>query len=149
MIRQNRNRMMIVFKIMSSLLKCCDNKQKFLIMRLVFDLSGNHFSWIENDRMSLRLFYVGHERYKLKQNRCNDKFWCIDFYFNEISEIKMNQYERFCKRFNESSKHLSCDLFKDEWFILFLLSISFKQFRQSTSDLSIKSDKTFIEIRKF
>ena len=129
MIRQNRNRMMIVLKIVSSLLKCCDNKQEFLIMRLVSDLSENHFFWIKDDRMSLRLFYVGHERYKLKQNRCNDKFWCIDFYFDEISEIKMIQHERFCKRLNESSKRLSRGLLKDEWLILFFLFIFFKHFR--------------------
>ena len=140
---------MIVFKIISSLLKCCDNKQKFLIIRLIFDFSRNHFSWIENDRMSLRLFYVNHERYKLKQNRYNDKFWCIDFYFNEISEIKMNQHKYFCKRLNESSKRLPHDLLKNEWFILFLLFTFFKQFRQSISDLNIESDKTFIKIRKF
>ena len=64
--------------------------------------------------MSLRLFYVCHKYYKLKQNRCNNKFRRIDFYFDEISKIKMNQYERFYKRFNESSKRLSRDLFKDE-----------------------------------
>ena len=73
-IRQNRNKVMIVFKIMSSLLKCCNNRQKFLIMRFVFDFSENHFFLKKNDRMSLCLFYVDHERYKLKQNRCNDKF---------------------------------------------------------------------------
>ena len=149
MIRQNRNRMMIVFKIVPSLLKCCDNKQEFLIMRFVSDFSENHLSWIKNDRMSLRLFYVDHERYKLKQNRCNDKFWCIDFYSDEISEIKMNQHECFCKRFDESSKRLPRGLFKDEWFILSLLLTFFKQFRQSTNDLSIESDKTLIKIRKF
>ena len=149
MIRQNRNRVMTVFKIMPSLLKCCDNKQEFLIMRLVSDLSENHFSWIKDDRMSLRLFYVDHERYKLKQNRCNDKLWCIDFYSDEISEIKMNQHERFRKRFDEPSERLPRDLLKDEWLILSLLLTSFKQFRQSTSDLNIKSDKTSIEIRKF
>ena len=44
MIRQDRNRIMTVFKIMPSLLKCCDNKQEFLIMRLVSDLNENHFS---------------------------------------------------------------------------------------------------------
>ena len=66
MICQNRNRMIIVFKIMSLLLKCCNNKQKFLIIRLVSDLSENHFSWIKNDRMSLRLFNIDHERYKLR-----------------------------------------------------------------------------------
>ena len=114
MIRQNRNRMMIAFKIVPSLLKCCNNKQKFLIMRLVSDLNENHFSWVENDRMSLRLFYIDHERYKLKQNRCNNKLWCIDFYFDEIFEIKMNQHERFCKRFDESSNRLPRGLFKDE-----------------------------------
>ena len=118
-------------------------------MRLVSGLSENHFFWVENDRMSLRLSYAGHERYKLKQNRCNDKFWCIDFYSDEISEIKMNQHRRFRKRFDEPSKRLPRDLLKDEWFILSFLFISFKQFRQNTSDLSIKSDKTFIEIRKF
>ena len=99
--------------------------------------------------MLLRLFYVDHERYKLKQNRCNDKFWCIDFYSDEIFEIKMNQHERFCKRLNESSERLSRGLLKDEWFILSFLFIFFKQFRQSTSDFNIESDKTFIEIYKF
>ena len=64
--------------------------------------------------MSLRLFYVYHERYKLKQNCCNDKFLCIDFYSNEIFEIKINQHKHFCKRFDESSKRLSRNLFKDE-----------------------------------
>ena len=137
---------MIVFKIVPSLLKCCDNKQEFLIMRFVSDFNENHFFWIKDDRMSLRLFYVDHERYKLKQNRCNDKLWCIDFYFNEISEIKMNQHEYFCKRFNESSKRLPRDLLKDKWLILSFLLTFFKQFRQNTSDLNIKSDKTFIEI---
>ena len=61
----------------------------------------------------------------------------------------MNQHERFHKRFNESSERLFRDLIKDEWFILFLLFIFFKQFRQNTSDLNIESDKTFIKIRKF
>ena len=42
MIYQNRNRMMTVFKIMFLLLKYCDNKQEFLIMRLVSDLSENY-----------------------------------------------------------------------------------------------------------
>ena len=64
--------------------------------------------------MSLRLFYADHERYKLKQNRCKDKPRCIDFYSDEISEIKMNQYERFRKRLDESSKRLPRGLFKDE-----------------------------------
>ena len=99
--------------------------------------------------MSLRLFYVGHERYKLKQNRCNDKLWCIDFYFNEISEIKMNQHERFRKRLDELSERLPRGLFKDEWLILFFLFIFFKQFRQNTSNFNIEFDKTLIEIRKF
>ena len=99
--------------------------------------------------MSLRLFYADHERYKLKQNRYNDKLRCIDFYSDEISEIKMNQHERFRKRLNEPSKRLSRGLFKDEWLTLFSLLISFKQFRQSTNDLNIKLDKTFIKIRKF
>ena len=149
MIRQNRNRMMIVFKIMSSLLKCCDNKQEFLIMRFISDLNENYLSWIKDDRMSLRLFYACHERYKLRQNYCNDKLRRIDFYFDEISEVKMNQHKRFHKRFKESSKCLSRDLLKDEWFILSFLFIFFKQFRQSTSDLNIEFHKTFIEIRKF
>ena len=43
MIRQNRNRMIIVFKIMFLLLKYYDNKQKFLIMRFMFNLSKNYF----------------------------------------------------------------------------------------------------------
>ena len=141
--------MMIAFKIMSSLLKCCNNKQKFLIMHLVSNLNENHFSWIKDDRILLCLFYVDHERYKLRQNYCNDKLWCIDFYFNEIFEIKINQHERFCKRLDESSKRLSRNLFKNEWFILSFLLIFFKQFRQNTNDLSIKSHKTFIKIHKF
>ena len=99
--------------------------------------------------MSLRLSYIDHERYKLKQNRGNDNFWCIDFYFDEIFEVKMNQHKRFRKRFNESSKRLSRDLLKNEWFTLFLLFTFFKQFRQSTSDFSIEFDKTSIKIRKF
>ena len=99
--------------------------------------------------MSLRLFYVDHERYKLKQDHCNDKLWCINFYSDKISQIEMNQHERFYKRLDESSKRLSRDLLKDEWLILSSLFTFFKQFRQSTSDLNIESDKTFIEIRKF
>ena len=99
--------------------------------------------------MSLRLFYVDHERYKLKQNRCNGKSWCIDFYSDEIFEIKMNQHERFCKRFDKSSERLLRGLFKDEWLTLSFLFTLFKQFRQNTSDFSIEFDKTFIEIRKF
>ena len=141
--------MIIVFKVMLSLLKCYDNEQKFSIMRLVSDLSENYLLWIEDDRMLLRLFYVGHERYKLKQNRCNDKFWCIDFYFDGIFEIKMNQHKRFYKRLDELLKRLSRDFFKNEWFILSLLFILFKQFRQSTSDFNIEFYKTFIKIYKF
>ena len=64
--------------------------------------------------MLLRLFYVCHERYKLKQNRCNDKSRRIDFYFDKIFEIKMNQHKCFCKRLNELLKRLSRDLFKNE-----------------------------------
>ena len=141
--------MMIVLKIMFLLLKCCNNKQEFLIIRFVSDLSENHFFWIENDRMSLRLFYVDHERYKLKQNCCNDKSRCIDFYFDEVSEIKMNQHEYFYKRFDEPSERRSRGFFKDEWFTLSLLLIFFKQFRQNTSDLNIEFDKTFIKTCKF
>ena len=44
MIRQNNNRMMIIFKIMFSLLKRCNNEQKFLIMRFVTNFNENHFS---------------------------------------------------------------------------------------------------------
>ena len=149
MIRQSRNKIMLVFKIMFSLLKCYDNKQKFLIMRLVSDFSKNHFFWIKDDRISLCLFYVNHERYKLKQNCCNDKFWCIDFYSDKIFEIKRNQHKRFYKCFNESSKRLLRGLFKNEWSTLFLLFTHFKQFRQSMNDFNIKSYKTFIKIRKF
>ena len=149
MIRQDRNRMMIVLKIVPSLLKCCDNKQEFLIMRLVSDLSENHLLWIKDDRMSLRLFYAGHERYKLEQNRCNGKSWCIDFYSDEIFKVKMNQHERFRKRLDESSERLPRDLLKDEWLTLSSLLILFKQFRQNMSDFNIEPDKTSIEIRKF
>ena len=73
MIRQNRNKVMIVFKIMFSLLKCCDDKRKILIMRLVSDFSKNYFFQIKDNRMLLHPIYVDHERYKLKQNRCNNK----------------------------------------------------------------------------
>ena len=149
MICQNRNKMMIVFKIMSLLLKCCNNKQKFLIIHFVFDFSENHFSDIENDRMLLRLIYVDHERYKLKQNCFIDKLWCMDFYFNKFSKIKMNQYERFYKRFNELSKCLFRDFLQDKWFILSFLFIIFNQFRQSTNDSYIESHKIFIKICKF
>ena len=134
---------------MFSLMKCYNNKQKFLIMRFVFDFSKNYFSWVKNNRMSLRLIHVDHDRYKLKQNYCNDKLWCIDFYFNEVFEIKMNQHKRFCKRFNESSKRMPRDLFKTEWLIFFLLFTFFKQFRQSTSDSNIKLHKIVTKICKF
>ena len=140
--------MIIIFEIVFLLLKCCDNEQKLLIMRLVFDLSENHFFRIKDNRISARLIYIDHERYKLKQNRCDDKLWCINFYFNEISEIEMNQHKRFRERFNKSLKRLSCVVFKDEWFILFFLLTSFKQFCQNTSNFNIKSHETFIKIRK-
>ena len=44
MIRQNNNQIIIIFKIMSSLLKHCDNEQKFLIMCFITNFSKNHFS---------------------------------------------------------------------------------------------------------
>ena len=43
MIRQNLNKVMIILKIISLLLKCCNNKQEFLIMHFVSDFNGNHF----------------------------------------------------------------------------------------------------------
>ena len=110
-------------------MKSYNNKQKFLIICFVFDFNKNHFPWVEDDRMSLRLIYVDHERYKLKWNRFNNKFWCIDFHFDEVFEIKINQHKRFYKRFDESSKRLSRSFFKNEWFILSFLLIFFKQFR--------------------
>ena len=61
----------------------------------------------------------------------------------------MNQHKRFRKRFNELSKRLPCSLFKNEKFILFLLFIFFKQFRQSANDFTIDFHNTFIKIRKF
>ena len=64
--------------------------------------------------MSLRLFNVIRERHELKQNNCDDKTRRINFYFNEIAEIKMNQHERFCKRFNKSSKRLFRDVVKNK-----------------------------------
>ena len=73
MIRQNRNKMIINLKIILLLLKCCNNKQEFLNMRLVFDFNENYFFLIKDDRMLLRLIYVDHERYKLKRNHCNNK----------------------------------------------------------------------------
>ena len=43
MIRHDNNRMMIIFKIMFSLLKRCNNEQEFLIMRLVTNFNENYF----------------------------------------------------------------------------------------------------------
>ena len=40
--------------------------------------------------MLLRLSRVVRERHELKQNNCDNKIRRIDFYFNEITEIKMN-----------------------------------------------------------
>ena len=99
--------------------------------------------------MSLRLINVRCECYELKQNNCDDKIRRIDFYFNKIFEIKMNQHERFCKCFDKSSKRLFRDVVKNERFVLFFLFISFKQFRQKSSDLNIKSHETFIKICEF
>ena len=79
--------------------------------------------------MLLRLLNVIRERHKLKQNNCDDKIRRIDFYFNEIVEIKMNQHEHFYKCFNKLSKRLSCDVAKNEQFVLLFLFIFFKQFR--------------------
>ena len=126
MIRQNRNKIMTIFKIMSSLLNCCNKKQTFLIMRFVSDFIKNYFSWIESNRMSLLLTYVDHERYKLKQNRYNDKLWYIDFSFDEVFKNKMNQHKRFRKHFDESLKRLSCSFLKNEWLILFFPFTFFK-----------------------
>ena len=72
-IGQNHNKMIIIFKIIFSLLKYYNNEQKFLIMRFIFDFSENRFSRIKDDQILLRLIYIDYERYKLKQNRCNDK----------------------------------------------------------------------------
>ena len=66
------------------------------------------------------------ERHKLKQNNYNNKIQRINLYFNETVEIKMNQHERFRKRFNKSSKRLSRDVVKNEQFVLFFLFIFFK-----------------------
>ena len=76
--------------------------------------------------MSLRLINVKCECYKLKQNNCDDKIRRIDLYFNKIFEIKINQHKHFYKRFNKSSKRLSCDVVKNKRFILFFLFIFFK-----------------------
>ena len=57
MIHQDRNRMMIIFILMFSLLKYYDNEQEFLILRLVSNLNKNHFFWIKDDRILLRLIY--------------------------------------------------------------------------------------------
>ena len=99
--------------------------------------------------MSLRLINVKCKCYKLKQNNYDDKIRRINFYFNEISKIKMNQHERFCKCFNKSLKRLSRDVIKNEQFTLLFLFIFFKQFRQRSSDFNIKSHETFIKIYKF
>ena len=42
-------------------------------MRFVFDFNKNYFFRIKDDRILSYLSYVDHERYKLKQNRCNNK----------------------------------------------------------------------------
>ena len=104
--------MIIIFKILPLLLKRCNNEQKFLIIYLIFNFNKNYFFRIKDNSMSSRLIYVDHERYKLKQNRCDDKFSCMDFYFNKISEIKINQHKYFHERSNELSKYLFYDLFK-------------------------------------
>ena len=83
-------------------------------MRLIFDFNKNHLFRIKRNEILLRLINVKCKYYKLKQNNCNNKIQCIDFYFNEIFEIKMNQHERFYKRFNKSLKRLSRDVVKNE-----------------------------------
>ena len=99
--------------------------------------------------MLLRLINVKCKCYELKQNNCDDKIRRIDFYFNKILEIKMNQHKRFYKRFDKSSKRLFRDVVKDEQFVLLFLFIFFKQFCQKSNDFNIKSYKTFIKICKF
>ena len=99
--------------------------------------------------MSLRLINVKCECYKLRQNNCDDKIRRINLYFNKISEIKMNQYKHFCKRFNKLLKRLSRDVVKNERFALFFLFIFFKQFCQKSNDFNIKFHKTFIKICEF
>ena len=66
MIRQNNNRIIIIFKIMFLLLKHCNNEQKFLIMRFIINFNKNHFFRIKRNEMSLRLFNVIRERHELK-----------------------------------------------------------------------------------
>ena len=90
MIRQNNNRMMIIFKIMFSLLKRCNNEQKFLIMRFITNFNENHFFQIKRNKILLRLFSVVRERYELKRNNYDNKIQRINFYFNKIAEIKIN-----------------------------------------------------------
>ena len=99
--------------------------------------------------MSLCLFNVIRERHELKQINYDDKIRRIDFYFNKIVEIKMNQYKRFYKRFNKSLKCLSRDIVKNKQFTLFFLFISFKHFRQELNNFNIKSYKMFIKICEF
>ena len=64
--------------------------------------------------MSLRLISVRCKYYELKQNNYDDKISRIDFYFNKVFEIKINQHERFHKCFDESSKFLSLDVVKNK-----------------------------------
>ena len=64
--------------------------------------------------MLLRFINFKCEFYKLKQNNCDNKIQRIDFYFNEIIEIKMNQHKRFYKCFNKSLKRLFRDVVKNE-----------------------------------
>ena len=97
-------------------------------MRFVMNFSENHLFRIKCNEMLLRLFNVIRERHELKQNNCDDKIRRIDFYFNEIVEIKINQHEHFYKRFDKLSKRLSCDVVKNERFALFFLFTFLKQF---------------------
>ena len=140
---------MIIFKIMFSLLKRCNNEQKFLIMRFIMNFNKNHFSQIKCNEMSLRLFNVIRERHELKQNNYNDKIRRINLFFNEIIEIKINQHKHFYKRFNKLSKRLFRDVVKNEQFILLFLFTFLKQFRQKSNDFNIKFHETFIEICEF
>ena len=83
-------------------------------MRFIINFNENHLFRIKHNEMLLRLFNVICERHELKQNNCDDKIQRIYLYFNKVAEIKMNQHERFCKRFNKSSKRLFRDVVKNE-----------------------------------
>ena len=52
---QNNYQIIIIFKIIFLLLKCCDNKQKLLIMNFILNLNENYFFRIRYKLILLHL----------------------------------------------------------------------------------------------